>query len=174
MRTELLVFGVAVEFVGVFLLALDVIAPPAKNRLARAATRARALNRTLESTARRILRRPRNVTIHAGAATVRLEAHGTTSGFVTPGEHTPVNELARWLREHAIETNTRLSHLEHQATADRANYQAQLADLREALSSDIRAAVESSERAYQGWRLFGFALVAAGIIITLASLLPAS
>jgi hypothetical protein len=175
MRTEFFVFGVVVELVGVGLLALDVIAPPAKKQLDRAAARAVALRRTLESTTRRILRRPRNVTIHPGAATVSLEAPGTTSGIVTPGEHTPVDLLARWLREHAIETNTRLAHLEHQTTADRDQHRRDLTDLREALSSDIRAAVESSERAYLGWRLTGFALAGAGITISLiASLMPAS
>lgn len=162
--------GIALEIVGVFLLALDFVAAPLKQVLGEVLTKARRYwyraIRAVRDAIHRLRNRGRVIqTITAGGAVAGGIAPQDVVGLAKiPGVESP--ELLAWLRERALVTEDRIHELYMWSNRDRVAHEKALAVATSELRAEIVAAVAKSEGAYQPWRIFGLALAVLGIILT--------
>ena len=163
MRATLYIAGAVIEFVGIVLVASPDLVPY-EQRLSAWLTRqyARAVDRL-----RRLLRRPRHVTVHVNAAgAIATAGHVTTKKSIR--DDATVEEKVRFLLTRDEEAQRDVQVLDRRIAELQTTIDSKLGALRSTMTAHVAESLDSAHREYLALRLVGVAFVVVGL--TLATL----
>jgi len=156
LHVRLTIGGVALESVGIALLALDIVADPVLLAVGRvAAVSKRAIEALLTS-----LRTPEEIVVNVGSAELGL--HGGDVVVSSTSNVRSIEDEVAYLRAELVQLRNQVADTDARVGRDLRDLRSDLLRTRDDLQRSISRAIEESKREYYEWRLGGFAIALAG------------
>ena len=159
-KLALIIIGVVLEVVGLLLTASPELAPRARRGVAAI----QRLGAKVEARTRRLLKRPKNVTVSAGAA-AEFALAGRVSAHKSVPDDADVERKLSFLLEQAVESQQRLNKLEYRVSDIPGEWRKDIEDTRSALEERIAHELEQARELFIGRRLIGLTCIASGSLV---------